>query len=193
MNSKSFFILVVVAVACMFATGCGHSVGMVGVGTGWRAGGGEYGVSYGEGLFGTFITKDGVNFEAELDSTHGFSYDPSTGTYKGIRSIKYQLAPQINGYSVQFAKENPEVAKAYYEALVKYYENQKDIIINPETKPAVSDEKSTSAVTQIAETIKAVIDAGKEKKEAEKQEAEKQESEKQEQPAEEKKDEAKTE
>lgn len=94
---------------------------MVGIGTGFRAGGGEYGINYGEGLFGTFVTKDGIRFKAELDSTTGFSYDPTTNSYKGIRSVEYSLPPQITGYAVDFAKENPEVAKAYYEALMKYY------------------------------------------------------------------------
>ena len=105
----------------MLMTGCSHNVGMVGIGTGFRAGGGEYGINYGEGLFGTFVTKDGIKFRAELDSTNGFSYDPSTNSYKGIRSVEYSLPPQITGYAVDFAKENPEVAKAYYEALMKYY------------------------------------------------------------------------
>ena len=105
----------------MLITGCSHNVGTLGIGTGFRTGGGEYGINYTEGLFGTFVTKDGIKFRAELDSTNGFSYDPSTNSYKGIRAVEYSLPPQITGYAVDFAKENPEVAKAYYEALMKYY------------------------------------------------------------------------
>lgn len=105
----------------MLMTGCSHNVGTLGIGTGFRTGGGEYGINYTEGLFGTFVTKDGIKFRAELDSTTGISYDPSTNSYKGIRSIEYSLPPQITGYAVDFAKENPDVAKAYYEALMKYY------------------------------------------------------------------------
>ena len=105
----------------MLMTGCSHNVGTIGFGTGFRAGSSEYGINYGEGLFGTFVTKDGIKFRAELDSTNGFSYDPSTNSYKGIRAVEYSLPPQITGYAVDFAKENPEVAKAYYEALMKYY------------------------------------------------------------------------
>lgn len=105
----------------MLMTGCSHNVGTLGIGTGFRTGGGEYGINYTEGLFGTFVTKDGIKFRAELDSTTGFSYDPSTNSYKGIRAVEYSLPPQITGYAVDFAKENPEVAKAYYEALMKYY------------------------------------------------------------------------
>ena len=104
----------------MLMTGCSHNVGTLGIGTGFRAGGVD-GINYGEGLFGTFVTKDGIKFRAELDSTNGFSYDPSTNSYKGIRAVEYSLPPQITGYAVDFAKENPEVAKAYYEALMKYY------------------------------------------------------------------------
>lgn len=105
----------------MLITGCSHNVGTLGIGTGFRTGGGEYGINYTEGLFGTFVTKDGIKFRAELDSTNGFSYDPSTNSYKGIRAVEYSLPPQITGYAVDFAKDNPEVAKAYYDALMKYY------------------------------------------------------------------------
>lgn len=104
----------------LLMTGCSHNVGTLGIGTGFRAGGVD-GINYGEGLFGTFVTKDGIKFRAELDSTNGFSYDPSTNSYKGIRAVEYSLPPQITGYAVDFAKENPDVAKAYYEALMKYY------------------------------------------------------------------------
>lgn len=105
----------------LLMTGCSHNVGTLGIGTGFRTGGGEYGINYTEGLFGTFVTKDGIKFRAELDSTTGITYDPSTNSYKGIRAVEYSLPPQITGYAVDFAKENPEVAKAYYEALIKYY------------------------------------------------------------------------
>ena len=122
----------------MLMTGCSHNVGTLGIGTGFRTGGGEYGINYTEGLFGTFVTKDGIKFRAELDSTTGISYDPSTNSYKGIRAVEYSLPPQITGYAVDFAKENPEVAKAYYEALMKYYGCDKQAT---EEKPATESEK----------------------------------------------------
>lgn len=120
MKIRTFIIALALAGAC-FLTSCAHNVGTIGFGTGFRAGSSEYGINYGEGLFGTFVTKDGIRFKAELDSTTGFSYDPITNSYKGIRSIEYSLPPQITGYAVDFANENPDVAKAYYDALMKYY------------------------------------------------------------------------
>ena len=145
-----------VAVFVMLMAGCSHNVGMVGIGTGFRAGGGEYGINYGEGLFGTFVTKDGIKFKAELDSTTGFSYDPSTNSYKGIRSVEYSLPPQITGYAVDFAKDNPEVAKAYYEALSKYYDVRKEDVSS--NAPLISDDKSKEATASIADTIREAID-----------------------------------
>ena len=145
-----------VAVFVMLMAGCSHNVGMVGIGTGFRAGGGEYGINYGEGLFGTFVTKDGIKFKAELDSTTGFSYDPTTNSYKGIRSVEYSLPPQITGYAVDFAKDNPEVAKAYYEALSKYYDVRKEDVSS--SAPLISDEKSKEATNSIADTIREAID-----------------------------------
>ena len=148
-----------VAVFVMLMAGCSHNVGMVGIGTGFRAGGGEYGINYGEGLFGTFVTKDGIRFKAELDSTTGFSYDPTTNSYKGIRSVEYSLPPQITGYAVDFAKDNPEVAKAYYEALSKYYDVRKEDVSS--NAPLISDEKSKEATVSIADTIREAIDKAK--------------------------------
>ena len=148
-----------VAVFVMLMAGCSHNVSTLGIGTGFRAGGSGYGIDYGEGLFGTFVTKDGIRFKAELDSTTGFSYDPTTNSYKGIRSIEYSLPPQITGYAVDFAKDNPEVAKSYYDALAKYYEVRKDDASSK--APLISDDKSKEATTSIADTIREAIDKAK--------------------------------
>ena len=153
------FVLLACIVCIAFFTSCSHNVSTIGIGTGFRAGGSGYGIDYGEGLFGTFVTKDGIRFKAELDSTTGFSYDPSTNSYKGIRSVEYSLPPQITGYAVDFAKENPEVAKAYYEALVKYYDVKKDDVSS--NAPLISDEKSESSSSSMADIIKKAIDKAK--------------------------------
>ena len=115
-------------------------------------------MSYGDGLLGTFVTKDGAKFRAELDSTTGFSYDPSSNTYKGIKSLEYSLPPQVTGYSVKFAKENPEVAKVYYEALLKYYEAEKGAKAQA---PLVSDEKSREATSSVADVLKKALEKSK--------------------------------
>ena len=155
---KHIFVIATALILILCAS-CGHNVGMVGVGTGFRVGGGEYGVSYGDGLFGTFVARDGVFFKAELDSTEGFAFDPSSNTYKGIKSVEYSVAPQVNGYAVDFARENPEVAKAYYEAMIKYYETQKSIVVTQ--PPLISEEKSKTATLSISDVIKKAIDKAK--------------------------------
>ena len=160
MKIRTFVIALAIAIAgACFLTSCSHNVGTIGFGTGFRAGSSEYGINYGEGMFGTFVTKDGIRFKAELDSTTGFSYDPSTNSYKGIRSVEYSLPPQITGYAVDFAKENPEVAKAYYEALVKYYDVKKDDASS--NAPLISDEKSESSSSSMADILKKAIDKAK--------------------------------
>ena len=157
---KKLAILPILAIiASILLASCGHNLGLVGIGTGWRFGNGEYGLAYGDGIFGTFVTKDGVKFKAELDSTTGFSYDPSSNTYKGIKSFEYSLPPQITGYAVDFAKDNPDVAKAYYEALIKYYEIKKDDVSSK--APLISEEKSKSSSSNIAEILKKAIDKAK--------------------------------
>lgn len=158
MRNMISFAFVAVFVMMLMA-GCSHNVSTIGIGTGFRAGGSGYGIDYGEGLFGTFVTKDGIRFKAELDSTTGFSYDPTTNSYKGIRSVEYSLPPQITGYAVDFAKDNPEVAKAYYEALSKYYDVRKEDVSS--NAPLISDDKSKEATTSIADTIREAIDKAK--------------------------------
>ena len=156
---------IVVATALLLSS-CGHNISNIGFGTGWRVGNGEYGFAYGEGLMGTFVTKDGVKFKAEIDSNTGLTYDPTSHTYKGIKSVEYSLPPQITGYAVDFAKENPEVAKLYYDALIKFYETQKEIATSPESKPLISDDKSKTAAQATVEIIKAVIEKYQKEKEA---------------------------
>lgn len=157
---KRFVLLcIVVIVLGLLFGGCGHNFGMVGAGTGFGIN--QHGMSYGDGIFGTFVTRDGVKFRAELDATTGLTYDPDTNTYKGIKSIEYSLPPQINGYAVDFANKNPDVAKAYYEALMKYYESKSAA---PQT-PQISDEKSKSASATIADILKAALGKAKGKSE----------------------------
>lgn len=151
---KTLFYFVGLFMICLFLQSCGHNLGLVGIGTGWRVGNGEYGLAYGDGIFGTFVTRDGVQFRAELDSTTGFSYDPSSNTYKGIKSFEYSLPPQINGYAVEFAQKNPDVAKAYYDALIKYYAGKAE-----SPAPAqISDEKSKDATANVADVLKKALE-----------------------------------
>ena len=154
------FVCILLIVLGLLFGGCGHNFGMVGAGTGFGIN--QHGMSYGDGIFGTFVTRDGVKFRAELDATTGLTYDPDTNTYKGIKSIEYSLPPQINGYAVEFAKDNPEVAEAYYKALIEYYAVQKD---TPQT-PLVSDEKSKNASASIADILKAALEKAKGKGES---------------------------
>ena len=94
MKIKSLAIVTLIT-SVVFLVSCSHQVGVIGVGTGFRVGGGEYGVSYGDGLFGTFVSKDGIHFKAELDSTQGFSFDPSTN------SLKSTDTPSISARRIQ--------------------------------------------------------------------------------------------
>ena len=167
---KKLTTIAIIAITA-FLTSCGHNFFALGLGTEWRAAAAQYGLSYGDGLFATFVTKDGAKFRAELDSTMGVSYDPQTNTYKGIKSLEYSLPPQITGYAVDFARNNPEVAKAYYEMLLKYYEAEGK---KGTGQPLVSDEKSAKATSSIADVVKTALgrlspakDNGKDKTDSE--------------------------
>lgn len=155
-------IIAVMLIGVLFivmCSGCGHNVSQVGMGSAFRLGSGEFSLSYTDGLFLNSVNRENMSFEAELDSTVGASYDPVTGTFKGIKSIAVETGPQITGYTADLAKQSPEAVAAYYDALKAYYESKAG-------KPAqslISDEKSKEASESVSDILKAAIEkaAGK--------------------------------
>lgn len=155
---KKALLSLLIVLTGLFLVSCAHQVSTVGVGNSFSIGGGEYGsIRYADGLFANFVTKDGILFRADIDSTTGFSYDPKANTYKGIKSITYEIAPQITGYAVDLGKENPEAAKAYYEALGKYYEYRGKTFVTYQ----ISDEKSNAATKSVTSVIAEAIKKAK--------------------------------
>ena len=146
----AFLALVALVILC---AGCGHNVSQLGMGSAFRLGSGEFSLSYTDGLFLNSVNRENMRFEAEIDSTVGASYDPVTGSFKGIKSIAVETGPQLNGYAVDIAKGNPEAIAAYYEALKAYYQSRNQT----PAKPLISEEKSKEATKSISEIIKEAI------------------------------------
>lgn len=142
-----------------FMQGCAHNVHQLGAGSEFRVGSGEFSLSYKDGLFLNSVNRENTNITAEIDSTVGASYDPVTGTFKGIKSISIETGPQFNGYTVDAAKQSPEAVAAYYDALKAYYESK----AGKPAQPLISDEKSKEASESVSDIIKAAIEkaAGK--------------------------------
>ena len=86
---KKVLLFTALLATCLLAS-CAHNASMLGAGTAFRIGSGEVSLHYADGLFLTNVSRENVRFTAELDSTMGFTYDPTTDTYKGIKGITYE-------------------------------------------------------------------------------------------------------
>ena len=151
-----------VSVFAMLMAGCSHNTQQLGIGTAYRVGSGDAGMWYGDGLFLNNVSRENIRFESEIDSTNGFSYDPKTNSYKGIKSISLEVGPQLGGYAKELGEKNPEALKAYYDALAKYYEYRvRQDELPSSSKSTISDDKSKEATTSIAATIREAIDKAK--------------------------------
>ena len=159
---RNLIIVAFVAVFAMLMAGCSHNTEQLGIGSAFRVGSGDAGMWYGDGLFLNNVSRENIRFESEIDSTNGFSYDPKTNSYKGIKSISLEVGPQLGGYAKELGEKNPEALKAYYDALAKYYEFRvRQGELPSSSKSTISDDKSKEATTSIADTIRKAIDKAK--------------------------------
>ena len=141
----------------VMSSGCSHNVSHLGMGSAFRLGSGEFSLSYYDGMFLSSVNRENMRFCAEIDSTVGASYDPVTGSFKGIKSVEVETGPQITGYTADLAKQSPEAVAAYYDALKAYYQSKTP------PQPLISDEKSKEASESVSDILKAAIEkaAGK--------------------------------
>ena len=160
---KKLHILSILAIlAAILLSSCSHNASILGVGTAFRLGSGEVSLNYADGLFLNSVSRDNVRFTAELDSTVGVSYDPTSNTYKGIKGISYEVGPQLGGYSKELGEANPEALKAYYDACSAYYEYRKlQESLPAQQKSAISDEKSKDATQQVSDVLKKALEKAK--------------------------------
>ena len=160
---KKLHILSILSIlAAILLASCSHNASILGVGTSFRLGSGEVSLNYADGLFLNSVSRDNVRFTAELDSTVGVSYDPTSNTYKGIKGISYEVGPQLGGYSKELGEANPEALKAYYDACSAYYEYRKlQESLPAQQKSAISDEKSKDATQQVSDVLKKALEKAK--------------------------------
>jgi hypothetical protein len=153
---KTLSTIALLATALML-TDCGHNIAQWGAGSSFRLGSGEFSLSYTDGLFLNSVNRENTIITAEIDSTVGASYDPVTGTFKGIKGITMETGPQLTGYTVDAAKQSPEAVSAYYDALKAYYESK----AGKPAQPLISDEKSKSATKSVTDILKTALAAAR--------------------------------
>ena len=88
-----------------------HNANLVGKGKTFKAGVGDYGILYVNGIFGMQAVRE--NSEMEIETSDGDSFANPTSTTKGSVVIRFRTGPQITGYLVDLAKQNGELAKEY--------------------------------------------------------------------------------
>lgn len=124
--SDCFGILIAIVIAGLIAVscaGCGHNTGTFLMGTmakiGFDSQNAIPSITYVDGFQATDISRENSGWSVDIDATSGITTDKQ-GNVKGIRSIKRYIGPQITGNLIDLAKDNPELAKDYVEA-VKYF------------------------------------------------------------------------
>lgn len=101
----------------MLVCGCSHNVGGFTIGTRTNAGidpqNMTANISHTDGLNVIDVSRENSEWEIEIDNETGVTVDKNTGNIKGIKKIRRKVGPQVTGYLVDLAKQNPELAKQY--------------------------------------------------------------------------------
>lgn len=123
-ETKEMVIVLGVAVklfAILLLCGCSHNVGGFTIGTRTQAGidpqNMTANISHTDGLNVIDVSRENSEWEIEINDETGVTVDKKTGNIKGIKKIRRKVGPQVTGYLVDLAKENPELAKWYLEYL----------------------------------------------------------------------------
>ena len=119
-ETKETVIVLGVAVmlfAILLLCGCSHNVGGFTIGTRTQAGidpqNMTANISHTDGLNVIDVSRENSEWEIEIDDESGMTVDKKTGNIKGIKKIRRKVGPQVTGYLVDLAKQNPELAKQY--------------------------------------------------------------------------------
>lgn len=121
--------IVMIALATLIAvciTGCAHNTGSFLWGNQVKIGFDSQNaiptITYIDGFVATDISRENSGWELEIDAATGASIDKD-GTIKGVKKIRRFVGPQFSGYLVDLANEDPELAKAYLEAVKSFWED----------------------------------------------------------------------
>ena len=119
---------VLMAFVCVIVllSGCSHNTGAFTLGTRVNLGidpqNATANASYTDGLNVIDVSRENASWDVEIDADNGVSVDNRTGNIKGVKRLRREVGPQITGYLVDLADKNPEMAKAYVEAMKLYWQ-----------------------------------------------------------------------
>ena len=106
-------IALAVAIAAWMC-GCSHNPGMMVIGKHLKIGTAEYGeLSYLNGFSFLDCARENSGWRIEINDNAGLSFDKTTNTLKGVKSITRVIGGQATGYLVDLAEASPEAAMLY--------------------------------------------------------------------------------
>lgn len=136
-------ILMFAVIVGIMLSGCSHNTGAFTIGTRVNLGldpqNATANASYTDGLNVVDVSRENASWDIEVDADNGVSVDGSTGSIKGVKRLRREVGPQITGYLVDLADKDPEMAKAYVEAMKFYWQyrlcTKSEIKENTESAP----------------------------------------------------------
>ena len=102
------------AITVMALTGCSHNPGILTLGKQMKIGTTEYGeLSYLNGFSLLDCARENSGWRIEINDSEGLSFDKTTNTLKGVKSITRVIGGQATGYLVDLAEASPDAAMVY--------------------------------------------------------------------------------
>lgn len=123
------FFLTAMCFAAAFLCSCSHNTDMFTLGDSFNIGidPQNFGanIHLTSGLNVMEISRQNASWSVKIDQKTGIIYDKQTGSIRGVKQLSRTIGPQVTGYLVDFAKQNPQLAVKYFDALKAYWEYQK--------------------------------------------------------------------
>lgn len=145
---KQTILIAITVIAAALLPGCSHNTGAFTLGTRVNLGidpqNATANASYTDGLNVIDVSRENASWEVEIDADNGVSVDNRTGNIKGVKRLRREVGPQITGYLVDLADKNPEMAKAYVEAMKLYWQYR--LTTKPETEESTGSAAGNSTV-----------------------------------------------
>lgn len=125
---RKLFLTAMCFVTCIILCSCSHNTDMFTLGDSFNVGidPQNFGanIHLTSGLNVMEISRQNASWSVKIDQKTGIIYDKETGSIRGIKQLSRTIGPQVTGYLVDFAKQNPQLAVKYFDALKAYWKYQ---------------------------------------------------------------------
>lgn len=114
MKTKTLTKIALAVAIAVVMCGCSHNPGMMVIGKHLKIGTTEYGeLSYLNGFSFLDCARENSGWRIEINDNAGLSFDKTTNTLKGVKSITRVIGGQATGYLVDLAEASPDAAMVY--------------------------------------------------------------------------------